>query len=361
MSLIHENSDSNAVLKVDTAIGSDKDEYGYERGLLAEWFTDALSYVDGEGKTITCEVNSYGGILKDAKSMFHAVKSAKAYTIGHAIGVAASSASYFLMGFNKVVMNEDAQLMIHEIESGVSGRADVMRKAADTIEKMNESVATVYAGKSGQTVEKVLEMMKEETWMSAWDALELGFCDEVIAFDGTVYTKETANATAKATSSNKALALYMSFKSKINNSNTTMTAEEQKKYDEAVAAQKKAEEKAAALELEKQELENKLAQETDSKIETMLEEAVNTGKITAELKPAYMSLAKKDFDQTKQVLGAMEGRVKLATVLNSAATTQKADERKDWDFHKWSREDEAGLRKMKASDPTRYNTLLNNI
>jgi hypothetical protein len=69
-------------------------------------------------------------------------------------------------------------MMIHNPASWGWGEASEMRELADVLDKVRDTIAAVYAARSGLEYEKIVSMMDEETWMTADEALALGFCDE---------------------------------------------------------------------------------------------------------------------------------------------------------------------------------------
>ena len=72
-------------------------------------------------------------------------------------------------------------MMIHEGMIGLMGylNAPKLRKYADEIEKITDSVIVPAYERSMQTVDEIKEMMAAETWLSAEDAVEIGFADEI--------------------------------------------------------------------------------------------------------------------------------------------------------------------------------------
>jgi len=69
--------------------------------------------------------------------------------------------------------------MIHNAWGGMMGEAEDMRKTANLLEKLSNESALVYSRKTGLPVEDIKEMMDEETWLNASEALELGFIDTI--------------------------------------------------------------------------------------------------------------------------------------------------------------------------------------
>ncbi len=133
----------------------------------------------GDVKNITLRINSIGGDVFEAQAMYSYLKSHPANVTVRVDGLAASAASLVAMAGDKVIMPVNALMMIHNPAGAVMGEAEELRDVADILDKVRETIATAYVNKTGMDREKVIAMMDDETWMSAEEAHELGFCDEV--------------------------------------------------------------------------------------------------------------------------------------------------------------------------------------
>lgn len=125
-------------------------------------------------------INSPGGDLVEALAIFNAIKRYEGDTTIYVDGIAASAASYIAMAFDKVVMPKNTMMMIHDPISYAVGNADEMRDTADLLDKFKNSIISGYADKSGKSAEEISTLLSNETWISADEALEMGFADEVI-------------------------------------------------------------------------------------------------------------------------------------------------------------------------------------
>ena len=94
-------------------------------------------------------------------------------------GLAASAASLVAVGCYDVLIHPDAMFMIHEPAVETGGTADDLRDVAAVLDKMNLTYAKAYARHTGHPVETILEWMKVETWLTAEEAVELRFADQV--------------------------------------------------------------------------------------------------------------------------------------------------------------------------------------
>ena len=88
-------------------------------------------------------------------------------------GVAASAASFLLMAGDTIEMPENALLMIHNAWTYTAGNSEELRKAADDLEKINQSIINAYMKKAKVSEDKIKELMDAETWLNASDAKEI--------------------------------------------------------------------------------------------------------------------------------------------------------------------------------------------
>jgi len=152
------------------------DELGWF-GLTSEQLVKDINAIDS--KVLHLRFNSPGGSVFDGTAVFNAIKQHKSKTITHIDGLAASIASVIALASDEVRMAENAFLMIHDPWSIVIGNADVMREEADLLEKVGGVIAKTYMDKSGKDEKEIKELMNAETWMTAEEALEMGFIDAI--------------------------------------------------------------------------------------------------------------------------------------------------------------------------------------
>ena len=132
---------------------------------------------------VVIEVNSNGGLVTVGSEIYTALRNYKGNVTAEVTGMAASAASFCIMGADKVVMSPTAQIMIHKASfREISGNSDDLEKASDALKSIDKSIINAYVEKTGLDEEKLMEMMAKETYMSAHEAVELGFADEVMSF-----------------------------------------------------------------------------------------------------------------------------------------------------------------------------------
>jgi hypothetical protein len=78
-------------------------------------------------------------------------------------------------------MSPVGTIMIHNVTCrGVSGDYHNMDEASEMLQTLNRSMANAYAVKSGRPLDEILELMDRETWITANQAMEYGFIDEIL-------------------------------------------------------------------------------------------------------------------------------------------------------------------------------------
>lgn len=145
---------------------------------------DAVSSLEA-GETLRVVINSPGGDVYAGQETFSIL-----YNIRHINNVeievqslAASAASVIAMAGKTVKMSPVAALMIHNCSTYASGDYRSMTHTAEVLRKINECLVQAYVQKTGMTQADLLDMMDNETWLSANDCIKYGFADEIIRDD----------------------------------------------------------------------------------------------------------------------------------------------------------------------------------
>jgi ATP-dependent Clp protease protease subunit len=153
---------------------ADADWFG---GVAAETFVRALNAI--EAPVIHLRINSPGGDVFAGRAMQAAVSAHQSKIIAHVDGYAASAASYVALAADEVEMADGAMFMVHKAWALAVGNADELLELADLLEKIDESLIATYVKQTGIAADKIEAMMAAETWISANEAVELGFADRI--------------------------------------------------------------------------------------------------------------------------------------------------------------------------------------
>lgn len=168
----HENT---AVLNIFGDIVDDV----YDDGVCALSIAYELEQL-GPVDSIDVYINSYGGSVAQGFSIYNQLKNhpAKVRTICN--GFACSIASVIFLAGDERIMQGASLLMIHNPFCMTMGNASELRKTADDLDKMAQVSIDLYCQTTGLDEQTVKDMMDKETWLSASDALELGFATSIV-------------------------------------------------------------------------------------------------------------------------------------------------------------------------------------
>ena len=171
---IVKNDDKNAELM----LYGDIVESFWGDTISAKEVTEYLADLDVEN--INVYINSNGGVVETAIAINNALRRHKAKVTVNIDGIAASAATLITCAGDTVRMPKNALFMIHNPLTIAMGDSEEMRKQADVLEKYKNSILETYLQKVNIDKEKLSELMDNETWLSAEEALEYGFIDEII-------------------------------------------------------------------------------------------------------------------------------------------------------------------------------------
>jgi ATP-dependent protease ClpP protease subunit len=134
---------------------------------------------EGKAKTINVNIHSDGGDIFEASDIYFQLAEHSAKKVVRIGGLAASAASFVAMVGDEIIMGPAAWMMIHNPWGGAMGSAEKLIGWGETLLKARETYAGVYAARSKQSKEKCLEIMNAETWLTAEEAVKLGFADRI--------------------------------------------------------------------------------------------------------------------------------------------------------------------------------------
>ncbi|MFT9848510.1 head maturation protease, ClpP-related [Aneurinibacillus sp. REN35] len=158
----------------------------------AQSFKDDLKAL-GDIKTLNVYINSPGGSVFQGQAIHTILKRHNAHVNVHVDGVAASIASVIAMAGDTVYMPKNAMMMIHNPWTFAMGNAQELRKQADALDKIGESIIEAYLSKTGDRMsrEQLAEIMDAETWLSAQECFDYGLCDEIVEAQEIVASANT--------------------------------------------------------------------------------------------------------------------------------------------------------------------------
>ena len=157
-------------------------------------FKDDLNKLGGGGP-VTIRINSGGGEVFAASVIRSIIVEYPGKVTCRIDGLCASAATFVAMAGNVVRMQDTGYFMIHDPSMVAWGTIDDIKQALDLLKTIKSGLVDVYQARTKLETEKLSRMMSDETWLTANEAKELGFVDEVI---GTTSKKSLANLAGKS-------------------------------------------------------------------------------------------------------------------------------------------------------------------
>ena len=148
----------------------------------------------GEIETLNIYINSPGGDVFEGNTIMNMLKRKKCTKNVYIDGLAASIASVIAMAGDKIIMPNNAMMMIHNAWTYAIGNSKDLRKLADDLDKVNASIRQAYLDKAGDKLdeETLINLMDNETWLTAQECFDYGLCD-VVGEDKNIAAKFDLN------------------------------------------------------------------------------------------------------------------------------------------------------------------------
>ena len=174
---------------------------------------DFIDYIlsKNEGKEVAVLIDSLGGMVSTALSVSSAFSRHGNVSV-HFVGMNASAATIASLGAKRITMDSSAMYLVHKCSTSFfewgNMNADDLKALVNNIEKqradlnkIDSNIAEMYARKCKKESKELLDLMKKGGWLTAQEALEWGFVDELTDFedeDAPVLTDTMATAMAAA-------------------------------------------------------------------------------------------------------------------------------------------------------------------
>lgn len=154
------------------------DSWGGFWGVSADDVDAALKKI-GAVDTLYVRLNSPGGEATEGVAIANLLRAHKATVRVTVYGIAASAASYIAIAGDTVNMGPGSLMFVHDAWDIALGDAADLRKVADTLDTISDSIAGLYVLKAGGTTEQWRGAMHEDTWYSAEAAVAAKLADQV--------------------------------------------------------------------------------------------------------------------------------------------------------------------------------------
>lgn len=177
-----------ATLRIDGDIGQEQNT----SAAVAAWLDQNANASD-----VLVIINSPGGDVFQGLAIEKQLEDAAASVnlITQVEGLAASAGAVIFMAGSERLIPRTGMLMIHTTSGNLQGNAQALRDFAAVVETVDEQIANLFAERTSQPIAKIRELMSAETWMTADQALQLGFATGTA--DGAVPTPTNSASLAR--------------------------------------------------------------------------------------------------------------------------------------------------------------------
>lgn len=154
----------------------------------SDWFSEGVTAKDvaaklkdaGNVSQITVRLNSPGGDVFEGSAIYSLLSQHPAKVVCYVDGLAASAAFTIAMAGDEIYCSESGMMMCHNAWGMTMGESKDMRQMADTLDKISGTMRDIYAKRSGKTSDEMQGLMDSETWMTAGEAVKMGFATATI-------------------------------------------------------------------------------------------------------------------------------------------------------------------------------------
>ncbi|WGD38482.1 head maturation protease, ClpP-related [Lysinibacter sp. HNR] len=153
------------------------DSWGGFWGISTKDMGTVLDALPDTVTQIILRINSPGGEVFEGVSILNMLRAHKAKVTAVVDGLAASAASVIAAGCADTVMSPGTQMMIHSPLVYAYGNAVELRKTAAVLDGIESSLVEIYTAKAGE--KDWAEMLADDTWLNAADAVSLGLADRI--------------------------------------------------------------------------------------------------------------------------------------------------------------------------------------
>ena len=164
------------------------DDYIGRWGYSKQYIRNQLAGL--KGKSVNVRISSLGGSVEhglDIRQQFLDHGDVTAYLYG----LVASSATIAALGAKKVCISKYCMFLVHKVSNWVDAwgqmNADQIQELIDDLkenklqnDKFDLVLAQMYANKCNKQIDEILDTLKAGRWLTAQEALEYGFVDEII-------------------------------------------------------------------------------------------------------------------------------------------------------------------------------------
>jgi len=309
----------------------------------AQHIVEQLIAAERTYRKIDVRINSVGGEVNAGIAIFNVLHQSKADITIYIDCIAASTAS-FIAGCGKPVkMSRYARMMIHRPKSCVFGDTEDLKTCIAKLETIEDTLCQIYSERTGRSVDDIRTTYMDgaDHWLSADEALALGFVDEIYDDPHAVSITDSLTTQQRC---ERYTACYLEAINVSLNTENQMTIEQFRAMptfsdcaDEAaiMARFTQIEAKAAAhdavaaecdaLKGQVEEFRTKERAAAEAAYDVEVDTARTEERIGADEVPSFKALMRKDPENTRALIAARKPKRRATTVIDQAGAAGKGD------------------------------------
>lgn len=351
-----------ATIRLYDQIGNTTDDRGNTvYGISGQDFANALEWLENQVDEINIRINSIGGSVYDGYAIVSSILNCKKKVNTYIDGLAASTAGWIAVAGQKCYMMDYGTFMMHDPSGGDD----------KVLEVIKNTIVTILSNRTGMEPDECKKLMSKETWLDANKCKEKKIVDEIISSGKNVKINMHESLFNIMQVYNKAL-----IKPQMNKVTNKLGLKPDATEEEILTAVNSLSENVVNLNNEivklkneneaykqkETEAANKAKAEREAAITAEIDEAVKSGKITAEERDSVLAQALASEESHKLVTNMLS---KISTVVEGNKVFNNKGEavdpiialRKDWKFMDWSKNDPNGLLELKTKNFGYYSVL----
>lgn len=344
------------------------------------YFTRDVLWLESDGcKSVKLRINSGGGSVIGAYSVFSAIRQSKMVFTTVNEGIAASAAGWIWLAGDNCMMMDYAIWMGHNAYNSLTGEEDEISK------KFTQSICTIICNMTGKPEAEVAQMLDNETFMDASEMINAGMCKRENLIVTTKKPKITANDAKGIYAICNQFLKEGQDKPKIKNMskiNNRLKLSNEASEDAQVEALDKVLSENEALKQDLKKAQDHLSEVQDelaSKVNELsvfaekekqakeqlaaelVENAVKEGKIEDAQKASWLKLANSSFEDTKAAINGIVKKTPHVSLMPNQVQKNQAEGRDTWTIRDWQTKDVEGLTKMYHTNRAEYDRLYNDF
>lgn len=336
-------------------------------GNISEWNNSGQEFIDvfnsassSSGNCVDIDLHCYGGQVFEGAVIFNTIDASPKDVNITVVGLAASYGAIILLPAKKVKACENAMIMIHAPSTMAGGNSNDIKSSYDLLKKLESQFVQLFMKKTGQSQEDAEKLMDgKDHWYTAQEAKELGIVDEIIpAMAKDITQIEIKDGlTQEFVYSRFTAALNFEIPKNKENQNQKSKMDKKaiiQKYNlQGVTEASTDEQVLNALDAHMNSLTKPYETERDAAVDSAVNSAVASGKITAEKKDKYVAIGKTSgLGTLTAILDDINPRNAIVDqIIPGSSAVPAGEDRKNWTWDDYQTKAPQDLESMEKANP----------